>query len=64
MQLGVGIHLDIEDMIYYAVDKKLLIYAVYASLLKFTSLFQNIMLPNLKIVLALVLSLQLLVVFI
>ena len=64
MQLGVGIYLDIEDMIYYAVDKKLLIYAVYTSLLKFTSLFQNIMLPNLKIVLALVLSLQLLVVFI
>jgi hypothetical protein len=34
MQLEVGIHLDIEDMIYYAFYKKLLIYVVYAFLLR------------------------------
>ena len=57
-----GIHLDFEDMIYYVLYKKLLIYIVYAFLLRFPSLFQNIMLPNLKISLALLLFLQLLVV--
>jgi hypothetical protein len=49
MQLGVGIHLDIEDMIYCAFDKKLLISVVYAFLLRLPGLFQNIMLPNLII---------------
>jgi hypothetical protein len=38
--MEVGIHLDIEDMIYYAFYKKLLIYVVYAFLLRFPSLFQ------------------------
>ena len=61
--MEVGIHLDIEDMIYYAFYKKLLIYVVYAFLLMFPSLFQIIMLPNVKISLALLLFLQLLVVF-
>jgi hypothetical protein len=35
MQLGVGIQIYIEDMLYYAFDKKLLISVVYAFLLKF-----------------------------
>jgi hypothetical protein len=53
MKLEVGIRLDIEETIYYEIDEQKLISGVYAFLLRYPSLFQNIKLPNLKFLLAL-----------